>query len=109
MTIVPFVISVRIAPSSIAVCRVLSAAGTSRSAGMMSRAVDLERLLLVAVHQVDVELVDAGIGQLAQLLDMVLDGADDAEAVDDLIAHERCVGRADFGVVQVVVALASWT
>ena len=38
--------------------------------------------------------------------DVVVDGADDAEAVDHLVVDEGGVGRADLGVVEVVVALA---
>src|SRR5687768_1712568 len=66
--------------------------------------VDLERLLLVAVHQVDVELVDTGVGQFGQLAPVVVDRSDDAEAVDHLVGHELCIGRADLRVMQVVVS-----
>ena len=37
---------------------------------------------------------------------MLLDAAEDAEPVGHLVADERRVGRADLGVVEVVVALA---
>src|SRR3990170_877266 len=67
-------------------------------------AVDLDLLLLVAVHEVEVELVDAGRGQFAQLADVVVRGSQDAEAVGPLVAHEAGIGRADLGVVEVVVA-----
>ena len=67
-------------------------------------AVGLELVLLVAVHEVEVELVDAGRGELAQLGDVLVDRAEDAEPVGDLVADEGRVGRADLGVVVVVVA-----
>src|SRR4051794_30860465 len=58
------------------------------------------------VHQVDVELVDAEALELAQLGDVVVDGAQDAEALDDLVGDELGVGVADTPVMGVVVALA---
>ena len=68
-------------------------------------AVDLEDALLVAVHQVDVELVDAGVREAPELRDVIVDRAEHAEPVGDLVADEPGVGRPDLGVVQVVVAL----
>ena len=64
----------------------------------------LELLALVAVHEVDVELVDAGVRQVVELLDDLVDLAEDAEPVGDLVADEAGVRRADLGVVVVVVA-----
>ena len=64
----------------------------------------LELLALVAVHQVDVELVDAGVREDVELLDDLVDLAEDAEPVRDLVADEAGVRRADLGVVVVVVA-----
>src|SRR5215204_4236520 len=69
-------------------------------------AVDLELLLLVPVHEVEVELVDAGLREGAQPLDVLLHRPHQAEAVDDVVGHEARVRRADLRVVQVVVALA---
>ena len=63
-------------------------------------------LLLVAVHQVEVELVDAGRCELAELGDVLLDRPEDAEPVGHLVADEGRIRRADLGVVVVVVALA---
>src|SRR5215204_4221783 len=53
--------------------------------------VQLELLLLVAVHQVQVELIDAGPLELAEPDEMVVGRAQDAEPVDDLIGDERGV------------------
>ena len=47
-----------------------------------------------------------GVGQLAQLGDVLVGRAQDAEPVGHLVADERGVRRADLGVVVVVVALA---
>ena len=69
-------------------------------------AVAVERRLLRVVHEVDVELVDAERLELAQLGDVVLDRAEHAEAVDDLVGHELGVRVAGAPVVGVVVALA---
>src|SRR5580765_5606171 len=66
-------------------------------------AVGLEDILLAVRHQVDVELVDADALELAQLGDALLGVPDHAEAVADLVAHERAVRGADARVVLVVV------
>src|SRR6266542_1193901 len=58
-------------------------------------AVRAQDLLLALGHEVDVELVDADRLQLAQLLRRLLDGAEDAEAVGDLVRHELAVRRTD--------------
>jgi hypothetical protein len=68
--------------------------------------VDLERFFFLAAHQVDIELRDAYLSQAVQLLAMLLDGADDAEAIDDFVAHEIGVVAADFTVVEIVVFTA---
>src|SRR3990170_3530042 len=67
--------------------------------------VDLDLLFLASVHQVEVELVDAGASQGPQPLDVVGDRADEAEPVDDLVRDECGVRAPDLGVVEVVVAL----
>jgi hypothetical protein len=53
------------------------------------RPVGLELGFLVAIHEVQVELVDAGIRELAQLGDLLIGAAQDAEAVGHLVADER--------------------
>src|SRR6266436_5252467 len=58
--------------------------------------VDIERFFFLAAHQVDIELRDAHLAQAIQLLAMLLDGADDAEAIDDFVADEIGVVAADF-------------
>ena len=68
-------------------------------------AVDLEDGLFIAVHQVDVELVDARVGKALELGEMVVDRAEHAEAVGHLVADEARVRRPHLGVVEVVVAL----
>src|SRR5207302_63693 len=65
-----------------------------------------ERLFLALRHQVDVELVDADRLELAQLLRGLLGGAEDAEAIADLVRDELPVLRAHAAVVLVVVELA---
>src|SRR5918912_2964429 len=68
-------------------------------------AVGPERLLLALRHQVDVELADAHRLELAQLLARLLGGAEDAEAVADLVRDELAVPGADAAVLVVVVEL----
>src|SRR3970282_1572987 len=67
--------------------------------------VDLDLLLLASVHQVQVELGHAGLGQGPQPLDVLVRRPDEAEAVDDLVGDEGRVRAADLGVMEVVVAL----
>src|SRR3954463_16766666 len=55
----------------------------------------LELLPLVAIHQVDVELVDAGLRECVELLDDVRHLTKDTEPVRDLVADEPGVRRAD--------------
>src|SRR5687767_1431635 len=57
-------------------------------------AVGGEVLLLTVGHEVDVELVDADRLELHQLLGRLLGGAEDAEAIADLVGHELAVLRA---------------
>jgi hypothetical protein len=57
--------------------------------------IGLERLLLAVRHQVDVELVDADRLELTELLRALLDAADDAEALADLVGDELAVLGAD--------------
>ena len=73
---------------------------------MTSLAVGLQLGLLVAVHEVDVELVDAGLVQLEEPSHVLLGRSHDAEAVGHLVGHELRVVGADLGVVAIVVALA---
>src|SRR5260370_5053364 len=65
--------------------------------------VDVEGFLLVAGHEVDVELGDAYFAEAVELLAVLVDGADEAEAVDDLVADEIGVVAANFAVVEIVV------
>ena len=81
MTIVPFVMRVRIR------CLLVSRRDVAQGRDDVAP-VDLELGFLVTVHQVEVELVDAGILELAQLRDVVVDRAQDAEPVRDLVADE---------------------
>src|SRR5215203_781629 len=69
-------------------------------------AVSAQNLFLALRHQVDVELVDADRLQLAQLLDRLLDGAEHAEAVGNLVGDALAVGGPDARVILVVVELA---
>ena len=40
------------------------------------------------MHQVDPEVVDTHLLEQTQFLDVVFDGAEHAETVDDLVGHE---------------------
>ena len=62
-------------------------------------------LLLSLRHQVDVELVDADRLELLQLFRRLLGGAEDAEAVADLVGDELAVLRPDARVLVIVVEL----
>ena len=64
-----------------------------------------ERRVLAVVLQVDRELVDAEVAQLAQPRHVLLDRAEHAEPVDDLVRHEVGVRVAGPAVLVVVVAL----
>src|ERR1700676_1704324 len=66
--------------------------------------IEVEGFFFFAGHQVDVELGDADGGQGGQFFAVRAGGADDAEAVDDLVGDETGVVGAYFGVVEVVVA-----
>ena len=68
--------------------------------------VGLELGFLVAVHEIQVELVDAGLGELVQLGDVLLGRPEQAEPVGHVVADERRVGRSDLRVMEVVIALA---
>jgi hypothetical protein len=53
--------------------------------------VGLDLRFLVAVHEIEVEVVDAGVGELAELGDLLVGAAEDAEAIGHLVADERGV------------------
>src|SRR5712671_6679410 len=65
--------------------------------------VDVQGLLFIAAHQVDVELRDANLPQCLELFAVLFDGADKAKAIDDLVGHKISVIAADLTVVQVVI------
>ena len=63
----------------------------SASCGDDVLAVGLQGGVLAVVLEVDGELVDAELAQLVQPAQLLVDRAEDAEAVDDLVGHElRC-------------------
>src|ERR1700731_5123844 len=68
--------------------------------------VAIERFLFVSGHQIDVELGDPDLAQAVELLAMLVDGAEDAEAVDDFVANELGVVTADFAVMEIIVLAA---
>src|SRR5712664_990261 len=70
-------------------------------------AVDFQRFFFLTAHQVDVELCYAHFAQGFQFFAVLLDGADEAETVDDFVRHKIGVVAADFAVVQVIVFAAS--
>ena len=70
-------------------------------------AVGLEGAVLAVVLEVDGELVDPEVAQLVQPAQVLVDRAEDAEAVDDLVGHEVGVDVAGPAVLVVVVALAA--
>src|SRR5437764_3708702 len=67
-------------------------------------AVELEHPLLFAAHEIDVELTDADGGQLAELFDVLVDLAGDAETIDRFVVDECGVRGARLRVMLVVVA-----
>src|SRR3970040_2911635 len=67
--------------------------------------VALDLLLLASVHQVEIELGHAGLGQGPQPIDVLVRRPDEAEAVDDLVGDEGRVRAADLSVMEGVVAL----
>src|SRR6478736_1049901 len=64
--------------------------------------VGLELGFLVAIHEIQVELVDAGLGELVQLGDVLLRRPEQAEPVGHLVADEGRIGRSDLRVMEVV-------
>ena len=66
-----------------------------------------QRVVLVVVLQVDRELVDPEVFQLTHPLDVHVDRANDAEAVDDLVGHEGGVAVTSLAVLVVVVPLTA--
>src|SRR5215475_8003286 len=68
--------------------------------------VNLHRLLLIAAHQINIELSHAGLFKLLQPPNLFFDRPDDAEAVDHFVGDKFGVAAADLGVMQVVVAFA---
>src|SRR5215475_4512291 len=66
--------------------------------------INLHGLLLVAAHQINIELRHAGSFKLLQPPYLFFDRPDNAEAVDHFVGDEFRVAAADLGVVQVVVA-----
>src|SRR5438093_8553379 len=69
-------------------------------------AVELQDPLLLAAHEVDVELTDADCAERLQLLDVLVDLPGDTEAANRFVVDERGVRRAGFRVMLVVVARA---
>src|SRR4029077_2915578 len=61
-------------------------------------AVNFQSFFFIAAHQVDVELRYTGFPQRFELLAMLLDRADQAEAVDDFVAHKIGVVAAHLAV-----------
>ena len=64
-------------------------------------------MVLAVVLEIDRELVDAEVGQRVQPVELRLDGAEDAEPVDDLVGDERGVRVPRLPVLVVVVRLAT--
>jgi len=60
-------------------------------------------LFFFAAHEVDIELGDADRAEAVELLAMLLDGADETEAIDDFIGNEIGVIAADFAMMVVIV------
>src|SRR5439155_92661 len=64
---------------------------------------ELEDASPLAAHEIDVERTNPDRGKLAELLDVLVDLAGHAEAVDGLVIDERRVRRTRLGVMLVVV------
>src|SRR2546423_13797131 len=86
--------------------RLSGGGGHPRERGDDALAVKLEDPLLLAAHEIDVELPDADGGELTELVDVLVDLAGDAEAVHRLIVDECGVRGSGLGVMLVVVARA---
>src|ERR1700722_9284595 len=68
--------------------------------------VNLQRLLLVAAHQINIELRDTDVGQLLQLLSVRLRRADQAETINHFVRDEIGVVAANLAVMLVIIAAA---
>jgi hypothetical protein len=55
-------------------------------------------VLLVAIHQVEIELGDAQAGKFGEFVSMRRGGANYAEAVDDFVRDEIAAAAVDFAV-----------
>src|SRR5256885_624320 len=69
-------------------------------------AIELEDPLLLAAHEIDVELTDADRGELAELFDVLVDLAGDAETIDRFVVDECGIRGPRLGVMLVVIARA---
>ena len=65
--------------------------------------IGLHLFLLVATHQVNVELMHTQRLQFFQATDLLFHPADDAITIHDLVGHKAPVVAAHLGVVQIVV------
>src|SRR6266705_5355088 len=68
--------------------------------------VDVEGFFFVAAHEINVELGYADFAEAVQFFAMLVDGPDEAEAIDDFVADEIGVVTADFAVVEIVILAA---
>jgi len=68
--------------------------------------IHVQSFFFVATHEVDVELGDANFAEAVELFAVLVDGADDAEAVDDFVADKLGIVAADFAVVEIVILAA---
>src|ERR1700719_165755 len=65
--------------------------------------IDFQGFFFLAAHQVDVELCHANFAQGLEFLAVLLDGADEAEAVDNCVGDKISIIAADFAMMQVVI------
>src|SRR5712692_8402656 len=68
--------------------------------------INVQGLLFIAAHQINVELGDADLAQNFELLAMFLDGADQTKTVNDFVGDEISVVTADLAMVMVVILAA---
>ena len=68
--------------------------------------INVERLLFIAAHQINVELGNAHIREFAQFVAVSLGRTNQAEAVHDFIRNKVCIVAFDLAMVLVIILAA---
>src|SRR5712692_79291 len=106
VTIVPFRITVLKRMPGPRVHLMWRTGSRARVARQNLAAINFQSLLFFAAHEVDIKLGDANGAQGPDFPAVLLDGPDQAEAVNDLIGDKIGVVAANFAVVKIIILAA---